>query len=129
MFTLVQLVLLAGVLASVGYVAYQVLSHLWGQERKLVEEEQRQALAQARTEAAIDREGALPTHPIYVASAASIEPRAESEPCPICGGRLHVAEHVTQQLGGRRLRRLTMRCGGCGRRSRLFFELRESRPN
>ena len=85
--------------------------------------------AQARAEDALEREGGLPTSPIVVSSAAAIEPRAESEPCPFCAGRRHSDQDTIEELGGRRIRHLDMRCSDCGRHSSLFFEIRAPSMN
>jgi hypothetical protein len=84
--------------------------------------------AQRSTEAALARPGATPDHPLEVASAAAIEPRAQREPCPLCSGPLHVQAHEVGPGGeGRHVR---LRCGRCGRETSLFFRLRpESLPS
>lgn len=73
--------------------------------------------------------GGRPTHPIEVASAAAIEPRASSLPCPRCGGPAHVDEHVVEEHDDQRLRVTHMRCGTCGHRRPLYFVLRRSMEN
>ena len=126
---LVQIVLVAAVLVAIGWIAYQVAAHASGQQRALIEEEVRQELAESRTAEAMAREGATPERAFVVRSAAAIEPRAQSEPCPICRGHLHVDAHEVETRAGARLRRLEMRCGTCGRRSDLFFRVSASAPN
>lgn len=125
----VEALLVAGVFGGLGYIVWHVFAHLRGQERRIRAAERGHALAQARTEEALDRPGALPTRPIVVESAAAIEPRAEGEPCPVCGGHLHVTEHVAVHEAGQRQRRVDLRCGECGRIDTLWFELRASAPN
>lgn len=124
-----QLALLAAILLSIAWIGFQVFVRVRGVDRAVAEERAKERLAALRTEAALDREGATPDRPIVVASAASIEPRAESEPCPICDAHLHVDEHVVDDAAGTRLRRLDMRCGECGRHSRLYFQVKSPAPN
>ncbi|MEX1362676.1 MAG: hypothetical protein AB1Z98_06085 [Nannocystaceae bacterium] len=70
--------------------------------------------------------GGNPAHPIEVSSAAVIEPRATSLPCPRCGGPAHVDEHEVESYDERRLRVTRMRCGTCGHRRPLYFFVRSS---
>jgi hypothetical protein len=125
----VEALLVAAVLGGVGYVAWQVFAQLRRQERRVAAVERGHQLAEDRTQAALERPGALPSRPIVVDSAAAIEPRAESEPCPICGGHLHVDEHVAVHEGAQRQRKVDLRCGDCGRIDTLWFVLRTSAPN
>lgn len=125
----VEALLLAAIFAGLGYIAWQVFAQLRGRQRRLEAAERGHRLAEDRTRAALERPGALPTRPIAVASAAAIEPRAESEACPICGGHLHVQEHVAVHEGSQRQRRVELRCGDCGRIDTLWFVLRPGRPN
>jgi hypothetical protein len=121
--------LLAAIVLSVGWIIFQVFTRLRGVERAVAEERAKERLAGVRTVAALERVGAVPDRPIVVESAATIEPRAQSEPCPICSGHLHVDEHVVDESAGLRLRRLDMRCGDCGRHSRLYFQVHSAAPN
>ena len=57
---------------------------------------------------------------IEVASSAVIEVKARATPCPQCGGRLDVEEHLADDATGRRLR---LRCAQCGVRREMFFRL------
>lgn len=68
-----------------------------------------------------NRRGAVPQHAIPVASAASIEPTAEREPCPWCDGALHVDQHETEDFEGKRLRRVDAKCGSCSRSTVTWF--------
>lgn len=78
----------------------------------------------ARREARLP--GANPAHPIEVASAAVVEPRATSMPCPRCNSPAHVDAHEVEQHDERRLRVTKMRCGTCGHRRELYFFVRSS---
>jgi hypothetical protein len=53
--------------------------------------------------------------PIAVESAAVIEPRALSEPCPACAAPLKLSAHEVEEGGGALLRRLDLRCTRCAR--------------
>ena len=70
--------------------------------------------------------GGNPSHPIEVASAAVVEPRATSLPCPRCSSPAHVGAHEVEMHDGRRLRVTRMRCGTCGHRRPLYFFVRSS---
>ncbi len=85
--------------------------------------------AKEKIEADRARVGALPSDAITVASAATIEPRVEREPCPYCGGALHVDQHEVEEHGERRLRRVDARCGSCSEVSTTWFHVRMARPN
>ncbi len=69
------------------------------------------------------RRGALPAEAIVVTSAAAIEPQAEREPCPWCGGALHVDQHEVEEHGGERVRRVDARCGTCSRVTTSWFRV------
>lgn len=85
----------------------------------------RAATADACARVAGDRErpGALPADAIDVSSAAAIEPQAEREPCPWCGGALHVDQHEVEEHGRHRLRRVDARCGTCSRTTTTWFRV------
>lgn len=65
--------------------------------------------------------GGSASSPIVVESAAVIEPRALSEPCPACAGSLKLAAHDVEEGGGALLRRLYLRCARCGRPVTRWF--------
>jgi hypothetical protein len=109
--------LFGAVLLATGWIVLRIFAQVRKTERAVIE-------LQARTEAALEAPGGLPAHPIEVDSAAAVEPRAEAEPCRICGGRLHVSSHEVLHAGGKALRSVRLRCGGCGRDNQLFFRLR-----
>jgi DNA-directed RNA polymerase subunit RPC12/RpoP len=67
--------------------------------------------------------------PLDVASAAVIEAHAESVPCPRCGGRHDVEEHLALTLAGARLRQVRLRCRQCGSRRSVWFRIAEPKPN
>lgn len=110
----------AAAVARVLVVVVQRLRHLDRTERGRI---QAQAQAAERTRASLDAPGTLPGHPLVVTSAAAVEPKAAAIPCPICGRSRHVDAHETTDVAGRRLRRLTMRCGSCGRRGDLYLRI------
>lgn len=77
--------------------------------------------------------GGSPGRPLEVKSAAVIESRATSTPCPRCGGELRVKEHEAKVLDeagrettgdrGTPLRVVTLACFQCGTRQRAFFRV------
>lgn len=85
--------------------------------------------AQRHIDVERERPGALPSASIEVASAATIEPIVEREPCVACGGAMHVDEHEVEDHGGGRLRRVDARCGSCSRPTTTWFRVRVSLPN
>lgn len=87
------------------------------------------AQAQQKIEADRMRAGALPSSAIVVTSAATIEPRVEREPCPYCGGAVHVDQHEVEEHGSERLRRVDGRCGSCSRITTTWFHVRTELPN
>jgi hypothetical protein len=111
--------------AVIGAVAW--LLWLWLSRARRV------AVASAEVRRGIDRDrarvGALPSGALEVASAAAIEPRAEREPCPWCGGALHVDQHEVEEHAGDRLRRVDARCGSCSRVTTTWFRIRAHQPN
>lgn len=122
----IELVLVGAVVVTVAWLIRHVARHLDRHDRALDERQSQLELAEERTRAALGVEGALPTDPIVVASAAAIEPRAEAEACRICGGGTHVLEHATS---AGRLRHVTLRCGSCGRETELFFRIEADAPS
>lgn len=75
------------------------------------------------------REGGAPERAIVVTSAATIEPRVEREPCPRCGGSMHVDTHEVDVEGGELLRRVLARCGQCGEHTTTWFVLQSPQPD
>jgi hypothetical protein len=114
------------VFAVVAWVVYLVGKRMsMVQAARVAEAEVREAEdLRSRQEARMP--GGSPSHPIEVASAAVIEPRAASLPCPRCGSPAHVDEHAVDTHGDQRLRITRMRCGTCGHRRPLYFLVRSS---
>ncbi|HET6583012.1 MAG TPA: hypothetical protein VFG69_06190 [Nannocystaceae bacterium] len=73
------------------------------------------------------REGGTPERAIVVVSPAQIEPRVEREPCPRCGGSMHVETHEVDTEGGALLRRVLARCGQCGEHTTTWFSVAPAR--
>jgi hypothetical protein len=111
--------LFGAVVLAAGWIVFGIFAHVRRADRAAIE-------TQARTQAALEAPGGLPSHPIEVTSAAAVEPRAESEACRICGGRLHTEAHEAVHAGMTSLRCVRLRCGGCGGDSQLFFRLRDA---
>jgi hypothetical protein len=94
-------------------------------ERTLRRESARKAEGLAR-----DRErlfafglGGSAARPIDVDSAAVVEIRARSVPCPRCASEHAVDEHAAVSTHGDRLREARLRCRKCGSRRSLWFRL------
>jgi hypothetical protein len=103
----------AAVLAAVAWIGVIALRPILQSDRRRVLEAQVRAL-EAR------RPGASADAPIEVGVASQIEPRAEREPCPRCRGRFHVEAHEATAS----LRRVHLRCGGCGTERITWFRIR-----
>lgn len=114
------------VLAAVAWVVYLVGRHLSAQQRAEQAEAEAEEAERMRSRREARLPGGSPAHPIEVASAAVIEPRATSLACPRCAGPAHVDEHAVRGHGDQRLRVTQMRCGTCGHRRELYFVLRRS---
>lgn len=125
----IELILLAGVFGVLLHLLRISARHDRRRSELVRATKSKQLEARARTQEALERPGALPTDPIVVTSAAAIEPRAQAEPCPLCAGRCHVDQDRIEDIGGRRIRHLDMRCGDCGRHSSLFFEVQSPQLN
>jgi hypothetical protein len=126
---LIEVILFVAVLAAVGCVVMLVFGRLRRLDRAATEHARGEAVAEQRTLAALDAPGTLPERPLVVGSAAAIEPRAETIPCPVCDGPRHLHTHVTETVVGRRMRRLTMRCGACGQLGDLYFRIQIEEPD
>ena len=73
--------------------------------------------------------GGSAERPLTIASAAVVETHAESVPCPRCGGRQRVSEHVAVTVAGARLREARLTCRQCGTRRSLWFRIMDLGPN
>ncbi len=78
-------------------------------------------LVQARERLFAASDGGSREHPIEVASASLVEPRASSMECPRCGEKLRVRAHEAIPHGARTLRAVTVRCPACGSDRTLWF--------
>lgn len=121
------------VLAAVGWIAAIVGGQiLRGDRRARLAGEAKQLEADARA-LAIARPGGTADRPIEVVSASQIEPRAEREPCPTCGGRFHVETHEVQTIGANApdaetVRHVVCRCGTCGTARTTWFRVQNVLP-
>ena len=95
--------------------------------RKLERDEDK--LAHARRRLIALEPGGTPDRPLEVASASVIEMRAESTPCPDCGGPLRVEEHGAREHAGMLLRPVQLACRSCGAALTLFFRIVSAAPN
>ncbi len=127
--SLVQIGLGLAVFAAVAWVIYLVGQRMNTLQKARDSEEEAMEAERLRDRREARLPGGNPAHPIEVASAAVIEPRATSLACPRCGGPAHVDEHVVEEHEQQRLRVTRMRCGTCGHRRPLYFVLRRSVTN
>jgi len=67
--------------------------------------------------------GGSPDHPIDVESPTQVDVRAETMPCPLCGGHLGLEEHAAKTIGKERLRVARCRCLECGEKREIYFRL------
>lgn len=63
---------------------------------------------------------------IAVSAASVIEPRAQTLPCPQCGGQYRIVEHTRPVPG---LRRVDVACRHCGTARALWFRIVVEEPN
>ena len=110
------------VIAVVGWIAIAVYRHA-----RTADDVDRRAHDLARLLA--ERPGGAPERALRVESAAEIEPRAEREPCPWCAGNLHVDTHEVEEHDPELLRRVTCKCGSCGRSLTTWFHVHGVLPN
>ncbi|MCX4248016.1 hypothetical protein [Paraliomyxa miuraensis] len=122
----VQIGLGLAVVAVLSWVVYLVGHRMSAVQRLRDAEDEAREAEHLRSRREARMPGGSPEHPIEVASAAVIEPRACSLPCPRCGGPAHVDEHVVSGQGRQRLRVTHMRCGTCGHRRPLYFWVRRA---
>lgn len=73
--------------------------------------------------------GGSPARPLEIDSPSEVEVRAQSMPCPVCGGALRVLEHTAELLAGARLRVARGACARCGRPRAIYFRLASTMLN
>ena len=73
--------------------------------------------------------GGTPERPIEVVTAALVEPRARSMPCPVCNAPVRVADHTARTVNGVPLRLAHVDCPMCGHARIVYFVIREPQPN
>ena len=73
--------------------------------------------------------GGSPERPLPVVSATVVEAHAESVPCPRCGGKHDLVEHVAVTVLRVRLREARLRCRQCGTTRSLWFRISDVGPN
>jgi hypothetical protein len=81
------------------------------------------ALAEALERQAQTEPGGTPDGPVEVTSASQVDVRAESTPCPLCGGGLRLEEHVAYVRGDPSIRATHVRCHMCGVPRTLYFRV------
>jgi hypothetical protein len=69
--------------------------------------------------------GGTPVRPLEVTSAAVIEPKATSTPCPHCEKPFRVRSHEARNVEQGRLREVELECTSCGFRRSLWFRIFE----
>lgn len=119
----VELLLLIAVAVSVVWVVRLIVGRVAEHDREVEATAHAEHEVDTRLESALQRPGLLPDDPMVVDASSAIEPKAEAIPCPICDGRLHVDAHEVDEQGPERLRKLTMRCGDCGRNTTLYARI------
>ena len=80
----------------------------------------------AREQLASLQPGGSSSRTIEVASAAVIEPRAATMPCPHCGGLYRIQEHTRPVPG---LRKVDVTCRQCSTARSLWFRIVVDEPN
>ncbi len=96
--------------------------------RRALEREQ-DKLSAARRRLIKLEAGGNPDRPVEVASAAVIETRAASIPCPDCSGELRAESHEASEHDGELLREVTLICRRCGAALAQYFRIVPTRPN
>jgi predicted Zn finger-like uncharacterized protein len=94
-------------------------------ERRVQERAARQLVRDREKLAALVAGGAR-EHPIVVTSAAVIEGRTESLPCPQCEGAYRIAEHRSEGAG---MRAVDVKCRQCGVGRTLWFRIAADEVN
>jgi hypothetical protein len=96
--------------------------------RRALERDQDKLAAARRRLIALEA-GGTPGRPIEVASAAVIEARAASVPCPDCAGELRAEGHDAFEHEDALLREVRLICRRCGGTLAQYFRIVPSRPN
>lgn len=97
--------------------------------QRRVDERAARALADDRERLFQLEPGGSPERPIDVSSASVVEAHALSVRCPRCDGPHELREHLATTVSGVRLREVRLACRQCGSPRRLYFKLRDDRPN
>lgn len=114
---MIEIVLGVAVALSVGWIVVLV-------GREALRADRRDRLREHAERSTNAHAGGHPSRAIDVGSPAEIEPRFEREPCPSCGGSLHVEAHEVESGHPELLRRVTGRCGQCHARRVTWFRVR-----
>jgi hypothetical protein len=80
-------------------------------------------LVRARTKLMDLEPGGSPERPFDVSTAALVEPKARTVPCPRCEEPFDVESHEAHTDGQRRLRRVALHCRSCGTTRSLWFRI------
>ena len=80
-----------------------------------------QPLVEARRRLLDLASGGSPARPLEVGTAAVVEPKATSTPCPRCSGAFGVLVHSAHL--GSRLREVQLGCRHCGERRTVWFRI------
>jgi hypothetical protein len=94
-------------------------------ERRVAERAARQLVRDREKLAALSPGGSA-ARPIAVDSAAVVEVRVRSLPCPQCGGEYRIGEHRAPASG---LRQVAVTCTRCHVSRELWFRLTSSEPS
>lgn len=110
-----------------GFVGYAVPSRPKrpGRPRTLARREQlaSEKLFRARSKLLDLEPGGTAEHPLAVATASVIEPKARSVHCPRCDEAFDVESHEAEVGEHGRLRRVHLRCRQCGTTRSLWFRV------
>jgi len=80
-------------------------------------------LARAKSKLMDLEPGGTEAHPLEVTTAAVIEPKARSVPCPRCDEPFDLKSHEAHADGHGRLREARLRCRLCGEQRSLWFRI------
>ena len=96
------------------------------QTERRARERKARALVREREQLAGISRGGAPERAIEVETAAVIEPRVRSMPCPQCEGALRIDEHASEGGG---IRRIDVTCQQCAVPRSLWFRIVSPEPN